>query len=140
MRTRWFVLVIGLSLALNVFLGAALLKVRHARPQAAPAVAVPVSSCCPEERALREQLERQLCAEPPDCAAIEAIFVRLDAVRAKERQVALDQWMTVGRRASCQNNRMSPDVERLLCPWRYDPREGCAAANEPRSKPRSPPT
>jgi hypothetical protein len=117
MRTRWIVAAFGLSLVLNVFLGAALW--RAARRGAPPAaVQAPVPACSETEQRLREQLQAQLCGDPPDCAAIEATFARLDAVRAQERQAALDRWVSLGRSVQCRDDRTSPEVERLLCPWK----------------------
>lgn len=139
-RTRWVIVVVGLSLLLNAFLGVALWRTQGETVEAAPApTAAPATWCCQEERAIREQLETQMCAEVPDRTAIEATFARLDAVRLKERKEALDQWMAGGRRTGCQNGKMSPNVGRLLCPWRYGPEEGCAPASGQPSRPDPPP-
>ena len=121
MRTRWMVLALGLSLALNLFLGAALWKSRQTEPRSQAAAASPPpppAPCNEEERLLREHLEAQLCADPLDCAAIEATFERLDAVRARERLAALDHWAYAGKQAGCRSGQMSPEVQRLLCPWK----------------------
>lgn len=118
MRTRWMVLVIGLSFALNVFFGVALWKSHRVEAKAAAIAKTPPAPCNEEERLLREQLEAQLCAEPLDCAAIEVTFERLDAVRARERLAALDRWTFAGKAAGCQSGQMSPEVQRLLCPWK----------------------
>jgi hypothetical protein len=116
MRTRLTVLAMGLSLALNVFLGIALFRASHV--EARPAPAPPPAPCNEEERLLREQLEAQLCAEPFDCAAVEATFQRLDALRAAERVAALDRWVYSGKQTECRSGEMSPEVQRLLCPWK----------------------
>jgi|GEM_PF-5571574 len=115
-RTRWVALAIGLSIGLNVFLAAALWRTRRGTSHAA--VQTPVATCSETEQRLREQLQAQLCGDPPDCAAIEATFARLDAVRAQERQAALDRWVSLGKSAECRDDRTSPQVERLLCPWK----------------------
>lgn len=119
MRTRLTVLAMGLSLALNVFLGVALWRAQRAEVPAAPAA--PPAPCNEEERLLREQLEAQLCAEPFDCAAVEATFQRLDALRAAERVAALDRWVYSGKQTECRSGEMSPEVQRLLCPWKQPP-------------------
>jgi hypothetical protein len=115
-RSRWMLLAFGFSLAVNIFLTAALWRVHRGMPQA-PAQ-TPVPMCSETEQRLREQLQAQLCGEPPDCGAIEATFARLDAVRAQERQAALDRWVSLGRGAECRDDRTSPEVERLRCPWK----------------------
>ena len=118
MRTRWMVLAVGLSLALNVFLGVGLWKAHPVEAKSAAIAEAPPAPCNEEERLLREQLEAQLCADPLDCAAVEVTFQRLDAVRAKERLSALDQWLYAGKQSGCRNGQMSPEVQRLLCPWK----------------------
>jgi hypothetical protein len=115
-RTRLVALILGLSIAVNVFFAAALWRAHHGAARA-PAQA-PLPSCSETEQRLREELQAQLCHDPPDCAAIEATFARLDAVRGQERQTALDRWVNAGRSVGCRNDNMSPEVERLLCPWK----------------------
>lgn len=138
-RTRWIVLCLGLSFASNVFLAAALWRKTFSITGAEPATETPVYTCCAEERALRERLETQLCAQPPDYTAVEATFASLDSVRAKERRAALAQLMAQGRDSICRNNQLSPEVGRILCPWRYDPKAGCSPSETRSSRPRSPP-
>jgi hypothetical protein len=114
-RSHWVALAFCLSLALNVFLAVALWRDRHAPAEATPPAQAP--ACSEKERQLRETLQAQLCSSPLDCAAIEVTFARLDEVRGLERQAALDRWASQGKSAGCQAGFMSPDLQRLLCPW-----------------------
>ena len=119
MRTRWLVVLLGLSLVTNVTLGVALWVTWHG----APIVSAALGNACPgplcdEERKVREELAGSLCARRPDRAAIGATLARLDAVRARQRAETIDRWISrcssapPGQRAA-----LGSMVRQLLCPW-----------------------
>lgn len=119
MRTRWIVLVLGLSLAVNVTFGVALWISWHGAPGARAAFA---SACatplCDEEKKVREELASSLCAREPDRAVIGATLARLDAVRARERDEIIDRWLArCSSAGSGERAALSTTVKRFLCPW-----------------------
>ena len=133
-RTRWTVLVLGLSLAANAFLASAMWRTRLATAAPAPAAAAGML-CCAEEKQLRERLAAQLCAQPPDRAAIQATFAALDAVRARERGAALEGFMDACARAAERDHETLKDhVKKSLCPWSQDGEGCCAPASTPGSR------
>jgi hypothetical protein len=131
-RTRWYVLVLGLSVSANVFLaigwGQSQRSARPPTPQHPSRVTTPGD----EERRLREHLVSQMCAAPVDRAAIEATFARLDQVRAHERNAALDRWLR-GCADITEDDRTAllREVKQCLCPWSEEDASRCAPAFTP---------
>ena len=119
MRTRWLVLLLGLSLATNVTLAVALWMTWHGGPIVAAALGGACASpLCDEERKVREELASSLCAGRPDRAAIGATLARLDAVRARQRDETIDRWISRCSNAPAnQRAALGTMVKRLLCPW-----------------------
>ena len=132
-RTRWTVLALGLSLAANAFLASAMWQTRRATA-AAPAVTAAGMLCCTEEKQLREQLAAQLCAQPPDRAAIQATFAALDSLRTRERGAALERFMDACASSAGVNDvTLNRHVRSSLCPWSQDDEGRCAPSSTPGS-------
>ncbi len=135
-RTRWIALVFGISLAANAFLASALWQARRALPAATPAMTATTAGmlCCAEEKRLRERLASQLCAQPPDRAAIQATLAAFDSVRARERGAALERVMGACASAAGQDHAtLNQQVRKSLCPWSQDDKGGCASSSTPGS-------
>jgi len=132
-RTRWLVLLAGLSLAGNVLLATALFPTwKGARMQGVNEGAL---TFCDEEKRLREELSARLCARPPDRQAIEATLARLDSLRATHRDRALAQWLSSCERASDgERATLQSSFRHQMCPWQHEG-EGCCA---PSPRPGSP--
>lgn len=129
MRTRWLVLLLGLSLAANVASGVALWFVwRGARAATAalgPACTAPL---CAEERTAREELVAALCARTPERDAIGASLARLDEVRARERDAIVERWIARCAGATpAERAALGTMMTRLLCPWRNGKDAACCA-------------
>ncbi len=129
MRTRWLVVLLGLSLAANVTLAVALWASWHCEPAIGASPTMDgLIGMSPEEMQAREQLARALCARNPDRAAIEAEFCRLDALRAGARRAALDHWLArCGNAGSGERAVLSTMLTRTLCPWRSGGGKACCA-------------
>jgi len=138
MKTRWLVLLLGLSFAANVTLGAALWVSWHGGRVLAAAVGQTCSApLCDEEKKLREELAASLCARTPDRAAIGATLARLDEVRARQRTAIVERWLTrcsgadAGERAA-----LATTITRMLCPWQGGAGAACCAPSPaPGAKP-----
>jgi hypothetical protein len=132
-RTRWIVLVLGLSVAANAYLAAALWQTR--RTGTAPTAAMAAGAlCCADEMRLREKLAAQLCAQPPDRTAIQATFAALDSVRTRERGAALERFMGACAKAAAQDHEtLKEHVKECLCPWKQDGKGRCAPSSTPGS-------
>jgi hypothetical protein len=136
-RTRWTVLALGLSLAANAFLATATWQARRAAAAAAPLTTSTTAGmlCCAEEKQLREQLAAQLCAQPPDRAAIQATFAALDSLRTRERGAALERFMDACASSAGVNDvTLNRHVRSSLCPWSQDDDGGCAPSSTPGSR------
>ena len=143
MRARWVVLLLGVSAAANVTLGAALWVSWHGGRTAAAALEQASSApLCDEERKVREELAASLCSPTPDRAAIGATLARLDEVRARQRAMILERWLNrccsagAGERAA-----LATAVKRTLCPWQDGRAAACCAPSpapgaRPNTKPR----
>ena len=119
MRTRWLVLMLGLSLAVNVTFGVALWISWHGASTATAALGGACATpLCDEEKMVREELASSLCARQPDRAVIGAMLARLDAVRARQRDEVLDRWLArCSGAGSGERAALSTTVKRFLCPW-----------------------
>jgi len=129
MRTRWLILGLGFSVVLNVLFGTAFWQCTRTRGLLEPRVGTAVTasgmahmSCpagCAEERRIREDLSRLLCAERPDRAALSAAMARLDAVRAAERDRLLDHWLDHFASTTAEEREgLRRQLHHALCPWR----------------------
>ncbi|MGV8039755.1 MAG: hypothetical protein AB2L07_06665 [Thermoanaerobaculaceae bacterium] len=124
MRSRWMLALLAVSLAVNVTAGVALWRVHRTNASAArTGLAMP----CAEERAIREDLSRHLCAGTPDRGAIRATLERLSTLRQRRLEEAVDRWLST----CCQANepdrsRHHTQLDKHLCPWRSSG-EGCCA-------------
>ncbi|TAM54968.1 MAG: periplasmic heavy metal sensor [Acidobacteria bacterium] len=129
MRTRWFVLALGLSLAANVTLGVALWVSWHGTGAAAAALGpVCAAPLCQEERTVREELAAALCTRTPDRAAIDASLARLDQVRAGQRNEIVERWLArCSGAAPGERAALGTMMTRLLCPWRNGEGAACCA-------------
>ena len=119
MRTRWLVLLLAVSGAANVALGVALLvSWQGGRPPATALGRLCSAPLCEEEMKVREELAASLCSPTPDRAAIGAALGRLDEVRARQRAVIVERWLSrccsagAGERAA-----LAAAVKGMLCPW-----------------------
>lgn len=124
MRSRWLLALLAVSLAVNVAAGVALWRVHRAHAAAARTrPAMPGA----EERALREELSRQLRAVPPDRGAIRATLERLTTMRQRRLEEAIDRWLSTCCQADeADRIRRHTQLDRHLCPWRPSG-EGCCA-------------
>jgi len=129
MRTRWLVLLLGVSLAANVTLGVALLVSWRGASSATVALANACAApLCAEEGKVREELAAALCARPPDRAAIGAMLARLDAVRARQRDQIVDRWLArCAGAGSRERAALTTTVRGFLCPWCASGRAASAA-------------
>jgi hypothetical protein len=132
MRTRWLVLSLGLSLAGNLFLAAV---VWQSQRTAKAAQSGPLSMCSADERQVREMLVNQLCACPPDRAAIAATLARLDTVRSRERAAALERWLALRAASSPADPAAQTELKKMLCPWKHGEMGNCAPSSTPGSCP-----
>lgn len=127
MRTRWLVVLAGVSLAANVLLGIAFVQAGRALKQQAQASITAVPTFCDEEKRVREELTALLCAAPPDRRAIEATLVRLDNLRSMHRDRALAQFLASCERASAADRAaLHESFRHQMCPWQHEG-EGCCA-------------
>lgn len=119
MRLRWLVLLLGLSVATNVTLGAALWVSWHGGRTLAAALGQTCSApLCDDEKRVREELAASLCAPIPDRAAIGATLARLDEVRARQRVAIVERWLTRCSGAGAdERTALATTVKRMLCPW-----------------------
>lgn len=143
MRTRWLVLLAGLSLAANVLFATALVQAKRSmRQQRVSGVSPVVMTFCDEEKRLREDLASLLCATPPDREAIGTALARLDTIRAEHRERALGEWLSSCERAS-EGDRaaLESSFRHQMCPWQHEG-EGCCAPSPrpgtPNPKPAQP--
>lgn len=133
-RTRWIIMILGVSLAANAFLASALWQSRRALTLAAPVTAGAGMFCCDEEKQLRERLAVQLSEQPPDRTAIQATLAKLESVRARERGAALDRYMNECARArEGDHATLDRQVRKSLCPWSQDDKGRCAPSSTPGS-------
>ncbi|HPC82642.1 MAG TPA: hypothetical protein P5234_05445 [Thermoanaerobaculaceae bacterium] len=131
MRTRWLAVALIASLALNVLAASAWWRLR-----AVTAATLATPAPCAEERAIREELARLLCAPEPDRTAVRAALQRLGALRHHRLEAAVERWIaTCCRAAPSERARHLEDLNKQLCPWR-NPGDGCCA---PSPGPRTPP-
>ena len=140
MRTRWLVVLLGLSVATNVTLGVALWIASHGAPIVSAALgSACTSSLCDEERKVREELASSLCARRPDRATIGATLARLDAVRARQRDETIDRWISrCSSAAPDQRAALGTMVKRLLCPWCIGKDAAALASPVPEAPPDKP--
>ncbi len=136
MRTRWVVLALGLSLAVNVTFGVALWVSWHGTRAAAAALGpVCAAPLCEEEKTVREELVAALCARTPDRAAIGASLARLDQVRASQRNEIVERWLARCSGAAPEERAaLGTMMTRLLCPWRSGTGAACCAPTPPAGK------
>jgi hypothetical protein len=126
-RTRWLVVLAGVSLAANVLLGIAFVQAGRALQQQSRAGIAAVPTFCDEEKKVREELTALLCAVPPDRRAIEATLARLDTLRATHRDRALAQFLSSCERASAADRAtLHESFRHQMCPWQHEG-EGCCA-------------
>jgi hypothetical protein len=97
---------------------------------------------CAEERAIREELTRCLCASQPDRPAIQAALARLETLRQHRLTVAVDAWLQRCEGApQTERSRLLHELQRNLCPWNQS-QNGCcapsAAAGATHAKPAQP--
>lgn len=141
MRTRWLVLGIAISLSVNLMAGMAHWRVHRSAP-AAQSTALLSHAPCAEERAVREELTRCLCASEPDRPAIEAALARLETLRQRRLTVAVERWLQRCEAApQTERARLLSELQRNLCPWNQS-QNGCcapsAAAGASHAKPVQP--
>lgn len=116
--------VLAVSLAINVMAGVALWRVQRATG-AGDRAGVPMPGA--EERAIREDLARHLCAEIPDHSAIRTTLQRLSRLRQRRLEEAVDRWLTTCCQATEHDRaRHHTLLDLHLCPWRSSG-EGCCA-------------
>jgi hypothetical protein len=141
-RTRWLVVLAGISLAANVLFASVLIQTRWATRVPPRSASVATPTFCDEEKRLREELAGLLCAKPPDRPAIAAALARLDTLRSTHRDRALAEWFASCERANEQDRAALQDNFRhQMCPWQKDG-EGCCAPSPgpgaPSEKPAQP--
>jgi len=134
MRSRWGLVLLALSLAANVALGAALWTAWRSCPAMATALGPACTAGMSEaEMRAREALAASLCERNPDRAAIAATLARFDAARDGQRRAAVERWVErCSGAGAAERAALSMTVKRLLCPWTCregDPR--CAPAPSP---------
>jgi len=129
MRTRSLVALLGLSMAANVTLGAALWASWHGARTGSAALGQTCSApLCDEEKSVREELAVSLCAGTPDRSAIGAALARLDEVRARQRSAIVERWLArcSGARTG-ERTALAATVRRMLCPWQDGSGTACCA-------------
>jgi hypothetical protein len=131
MRTRWLVVGLAVSLAVNLMAGTALWRVHRAAR--AGKAGEPLSHApCAEERAVREELSRCLCASAPDRPAIQAALARLEGLRQKRLSVAVERWLQRCEGApQAERVRLLGELQRNLCPWNHSQNGCCAPSSAP---------
>lgn len=131
MRTRWLVLGLAVSLAVNLMAGMALWRVHRSAP-AGQSGALLSHAPCAEERAVREELTRCLCASEPDRPAIQAALARLEGLRQKRLTVAVERWLQRCEGApQTERVRLLRELQRNLCPWNQSQNGCCAPSAAP---------
>ncbi len=129
MRSRWLVALLGVSLAANVALVAAMWASWRGTAAASAAIGTTCSApLCDEEMKVREQLAASLCAPAPDRAAISAALGRLDEVRGRQRAAIVDRWLArcSGARAD-ERTALAATVRKMLCPWQAGSGAACCS-------------
>lgn len=141
MRTRWLVVAFAVSLALNLAFAAAFWRARSASRVGQPGDLLGHTPCA-EERAVREELTRGLCASEPDRLAIQAALSRLEGLRQKRLGVAVERWLRRCEGApETERAQLLRDLQRNLCPWNQSGNGCCAqspAAGVSTDKPTQP--
>lgn len=119
MRTRWLILALGLSFAVNVALGVAFARAWWlGRSTGAAVRGCGAGGMCDEERRLHEQLAGQLCASRPDRRELGVTLARLDEVRSERRRAALERFIATCEQAgSSERSALHNNVRKTLCPW-----------------------
>jgi len=128
MRTRWLVVLLGVSVAANVTFGAALWVSWHGLRTASTLSQACSAPLCEEEKRVREELATLLCAGMPDRSTLRAVLARLDEVRARQREEIVERWLArcVGARAT-ERAALVTTVRRMLCPWQGEGGAACCA-------------
>ncbi|HNX49800.1 MAG TPA: hypothetical protein PLS53_09245 [Thermoanaerobaculaceae bacterium] len=141
MRTRWLIVACAVSLALNLAFGTALWRARGASHVGQPGELLGHAPCA-EERAVREELTRGLCASEPDRQAIQAALARLEGLRQKRLSVAVERWLQRCEGApETERAQLLHELQRNLCPWNQSGNGCCAqspAAGVSTAKPAQP--
>lgn len=124
MRSRWLLAALAVSLALNVLAATAWWRVHAATTTPS---GLPPHTPCAEERAIREELSRLLCAPQPDRSAVRATLERLGTLRHHRLEVAIEHWIsTCCQAAPSEREQHLKDLNEQLCPWRSS-EDGCCA-------------
>lgn len=131
MRVRWLVLGLTLSLAVNLMAGMALWRA-HRAAGGGQARELLSHAPCAEERAVREELSRCLCASQPDRPAIQAALARLESLRQRRLTVAVERWLQRCEGApQAERVRLLGELQRNLCPWNHSQNGCCAPSSAP---------